>query len=596
MGAAAALPLQKLSLLSQSERQALPWARQRQLESVLKGQALVDGWEVDLRVGLSARFPLVLPQVQWVAGGPEGQVPHLEFDQNLCFAQSEGLLIDGACPQAVIVQALEQAQETLRRGWLEPQYAEFLEEFGAYWGQTQREALPVLHSFFTPGEKVLELLAWEERDLHTSPERRKQVRSVQFRRVATDVGSVRRYDGRAPRNPSHTALYIPLASWAQLRPPAPNRPWTGGELRDLVRSQLDSEVLNQLDGLLEQRHRTQDLMVLRIPRSGGQGTLVAVQLKGLGLHPHPLSGGAEPYRLERLTLHPMRVERLDPDFIRARGGGPTGLGEKRVLLVGAGSVGGHLAFMLASAGIGHLTVIDSDTFSPHNTFRHALGRRAVGKRKATALAAELEATYPYLEASPEVAWLDEALDRKAPPFRLENFDLVISATGESTAELDLSARLRRLPQPERPAALYTWLEPLGIGGHCAVTLPDQPGCLRCLYAEATGLRGEWLSLHNRAAFYAPGQSFARDTVGCGTAYTPFADLDARRTAELAAETALEVFRGRVLASEVRSWKGDASSFQSAGFKLAPRHTLSTEQLRQGMSLIDWNCPVCRGMP
>lgn len=61
------------------------------------------------------------------------------------------------------------------------------------------------------------------------------------------------------------------------------------------------------------------------------------------------------------------------------------LREKRVLVVGAGAVGSHVADYLARAGIGSLGVMDFDDVKPGNLIRHLATDRHVGWSKATAV-------------------------------------------------------------------------------------------------------------------------------------------------------------------------------------------------------------------
>lgn len=68
--------------------------------------------------------------------------------------------------------------------------------------------------------------------------------------------------------------------------------------------------------------------------------------------------------------------------------------EKKVVLVGAGSLGSEIIESLARSGIARLTIIDHDTVRPHNLARHTLGSEDIGKYKAGALAEKINKFYP----------------------------------------------------------------------------------------------------------------------------------------------------------------------------------------------------------
>lgn len=73
----------------------------------------------------------------------------------------------------------------------------------------------------------------------------------------------------------------------------------------------------------------------------------------------------------------------------ARIAGRTDPDLRRVVMIGAGSLGSQLAESLAREGLFAWTVIDPDTFLPHNAARHSLTRDQFGKAKAPELAARL---------------------------------------------------------------------------------------------------------------------------------------------------------------------------------------------------------------
>src|SRR5262245_37232324 len=209
------------------------------------------------------------------------------------------------------------------------------------------------------------------------------------------------------------------------------------------------------------------------------------------------------------------------------------LESKRVLLLGCGSVGGHLAFLLARAGIGALTLVDHDIFTPENTYRHVLGKPFWGKPKALAMKQALTMQLPFIKVRAISETIEAALDQNL--IQLNDFDLIVCALGNPTSELALNGRVRR---HAGPPIVFTWLEPLGIGGHALLSgHRGEPGCFACLYTRPDGSDGP---MHNRAAFGAAGQSYGRSIAGCRNLYTPYGALDAIRTSELARSEARRV--------------------------------------------------------
>jgi hypothetical protein len=215
-----------------------------------------------------------------------------------------------------------------------------------------------------------------------------------------------------------------------------------------------------------------------------------------------------------------------------------------------------------------------------------LGRKYWGKPKAQALKEEVEALLPFVRVAPVVDTIEGAL--AAGTVDLANYDLVTVALGNPTVELEINARLHTIP--DGPAAVFSWLEPLGIGGHALLTgNGSDDGCFECLYtpSEEEGI------VENRAAFAASGQAFGRALSGCGSLHTPYASMDALQTAALAARLAVATLTGSERGNPLLSWKGDASAFEAAGFQVSSRYGTTHEQLRdQRYSYHHPRCPVC----
>ncbi len=72
--------------------------------------------------------------------------------------------------------------------------------------------------------------------------------------------------------------------------------------------------------------------------------------------------------------------------------------ESRVLIFGIGGVGGHLCEALARAGVGHLTLVDSDTVSLSNINRQLFALHStVGKKKVVAAQERIHDINPSIE-------------------------------------------------------------------------------------------------------------------------------------------------------------------------------------------------------
>ena len=108
--------------------------------------------------------------------------------------------------------------------------------------------------------------------------------------------------------------------------------------------------------------------------------------------------------------------------------GPEGLGRlaaARVLVVGLGGVGAAAAEMLARAGVGHLTLVDSDTVSPTNINRQLPALHStVGRLKADVVGERLMDINPELDLRLVKEFIDE---ENIPSLLDRNYDYAVDA-------------------------------------------------------------------------------------------------------------------------------------------------------------------------
>ena len=137
-----------------------------------------------------------------------------------------------------------------------------------------------------------------------------------------------------------------------------------------------------------------------------------------------------------------RLSILDwsPEFVYARNLGldAKNLFGKRITLIGAGSIGSHLAKALVQMGVGQgkngrLRIVDIDALEAGNLSRHGLGYPSLLEPKATELADELRRLHPTANVVGEVADVlkVDALFRE---------HLVIDATGEEALSEAINVR------------------------------------------------------------------------------------------------------------------------------------------------------------
>ncbi|AYV11521.1 MULTISPECIES: E2/UBC family protein [Shewanella] len=214
-------------------------------------------------------------------------------------------------------------------------------------------------------------------------------------------------------------------------------------------------------------------------------------------------------------FHRIEIENAEAKWILSRNNpNPEqgNLSDKKIALIGCGTIGGYAADLLmrsgAGCGRGFLHVFDPDTMKPQNAGRHILGTQAFGQNKAEAMATKLR----------HDCHLVTNIEGKGEVFpitiqALRAFDFVIDVTGRPPISKRLAAVIRMLPQNDRPMLIHGWND--GNGRMSKVLIDDGSGCYGCLISDP--------------AFYTNEQDRRLEGIdrrketrtSCGNTYTPY---------------------------------------------------------------------------
>ena len=111
------------------------------------------------------------------------------------------------------------------------------------------------------------------------------------------------------------------------------------------------------------------------------------------------------------------------------------LGRKHVALFGVGGVGGYVAEALGRAGVGAITLVDSDTVSVSNINRQIIATYdTIGQKKTEVMAARLRSINPEIRIVCRDCFF---LPDTAGEFDFSQYDYVVDAVDTVTAKLEL---------------------------------------------------------------------------------------------------------------------------------------------------------------
>lgn len=222
---------------------------------------------------------------------------------------------------------------------------------------------------------------------------------------------------------------------------------------------------------------------------------------------------------------------------------------KKVVMVGAGTLGGFVLLQLAKFGIQRLTIIDPDKLSDANLGRHVLGIPELGQNKAEAMRSYLLRNMPCEKVDAVPKYLQFALYDK--PAMLDDADVVVI----TTADWDSEKYLWELKSHGATWELIqAWTEPQAHIGHAIVS-----GCQindgRYLF-EPKG------RFKHRFSDWKKGGVIPLQ--GCGESFIPSGPVGVVQVASMVADIVLKVVTGQLTNATWFSMIKEPSTIETLG--------------------------------
>lgn len=177
---------------------------------------------------------------------------------------------------------------------------------------------------------------------------------------------------------------------------------------------------------------------------------------------------------------PVMSRRADYYHLCKQIGNETMLLNKKVLLVGAGSLGSYVARELVKAGVKEITIYDKDSLVDENLLRHTVGDFWVDYSKVMGLKYELEQIHPEIRISA----VKKNIDRNLLITEMKKVDLILFTVGSSDVQWELNKVLRS--EKCKAKVIYTWLEAGGENSHILAIDYNKNGCFQCLFTDENG--------------------------------------------------------------------------------------------------------------
>lgn len=180
-----------------------------------------------------------------------------------------------------------------------------------------------------------------------------------------------------------------------------------------------------------------------------------------------------------MSLPPDRLERFARHIVlpEVGGAGQVALTRAHIVLIGCGGIGSPALQYLAGAGVGRLTLIDSDVVEASNLQRQTIFTTAdIGKSKSAAAAAWVKG----FDAALEARAVNQRVDKDNAAQLIAGADLVLDGCDNFATRLAVSDACVAAAIPLTSAALGRFQGQIAnFAGH----LPGQ-ACYRCFVGDA----------------------------------------------------------------------------------------------------------------
>lgn len=499
-------------------------------------------------------------------------IPHVDTKGKLCLFDLEGCLIDGDL-KGVIFQSINRTIEIISAGVKGLNKEDFIKEYELYWMQLDNiKRAKVIY----PLEKKVNLLKY----IGADTQRKKGESSIKYRDRLKKTEmlvfqSTVQLDCYKNRNGTQkNCIYYPIFADKNILPPDPRLPLQV----DYINMILSKGSVKDLKVLFKKLGR-EKIIFFEIKQPNGIYNCFGIGIKdGIWIEEKLVSYS---------ELYPIYVTRIDKKFLMGRVDN-NDMQNKKILLIGCGSIGGYIADSLSKAGIENIMLVDDDMLKEENIFRHLLGMQYVSMYKCVALAEYLKRNIPDIKVQTHVKDIQSAV--KDEEIDLNEYDIIISAVGNHNVNLWLNRYV--IKNEINVPIIYAWNEVYGIGNHVAYIDRSKYGCYQCFFARDD----ETDELYDRNSYCLQGQVVVSADASCGTSYIPYGATVSQKTALMCVELLSKVFRGDLEENIIISSKGDKDYFESRGLEVSNKYVKQENNVIkfEGKKFKNEKCVICRG--
>ena len=385
----------------------------------------------------------------------------------VCLYEQESIVNSLVSYDDKIIDALDRLIELISMNTAEKE-REFQKEFMFYWNSN------------SVGQNELSVyLAQEDRfaemEIYFCG---RNARVIEKGLCLSDIDSRKNGERRWIQHLESDVYFIPISDTRGILPPHRGYNWTSRDIKNIIYAQQVEHISNcTFREIKKTTPKTQNVILIFGMKSELSNIVFAIQVKCNNFVGHSL---LRKVLDDIVEVEPLFTERKDYLYLNEQLGNDIGLLKKKVLVVGAGSLGSYVAFELVKNGAAHIKIYDRDNLEEENILRWAYGGIGKGENKAKIISFLLGILHPEVDAVAECNNIDE----NSLVEEISQMDLIIFTIGNSDEQLKFN-RVLQVNQCSIPV-IYTWLEAGGVYSHILYVNYQKSGCYECLYTDENG--------------------------------------------------------------------------------------------------------------
>lgn len=279
-------------------------------------------------------------------------------------------------------------------------------------------------------------------------------------------------------NKNYTCFYIPIVDNRGVLPPLKNRPWTSENILNIIKGKHIARIThNTYNQLLKKKTRSRTIYI--IFEMIIKGISVNFGCK-LSFYNNSLDNLVNKLQSVICSVTPIQFSRVDYSFLNKKIGNDTSIEDKKIAIIGAGSLGSYILTELSKCGLNKFTIYDDDLFSEQNIMRHTCKYYMKNFSKTKILKFEVESIHPEIHVNS----VNKRIDSEELKNQMDKFDLIIFTVGNSQIQYECN-RMFKENNYDKPV-IYAWLEAEGKNSHILKVNYNKSGCFECLFTNNSG--------------------------------------------------------------------------------------------------------------